>query len=325
MRHSIACGLGALGVLLSSLPAAAQERPTTENRASDEVVPDTAGDGPYRSIMEIDPSLPGHVVYRPENLQSLGDKRLGVLVWGNGGCSADGTSARLHLAQIASHGYLVIAPGGWHSGPNAKSAPPPRRGPGPDGRMPPPATSTADVSAGIDWALAENQREGSRFHQKIDPAAVAVGGHSCGGLQAIELGADPRVATVLVHNSGIFNGGEQGISGMQVEKAMLNALHTPVLYVLGGTEDVAWPNGSDDFARIEHVPAVLVDAPVGHGGTFGQPLGGAVAHIAVDWLDWQLRDDRSAARTFMGENCRLCSGSKWTIERKNWPEIALSQ
>ena len=42
-----------------------------------------------------------------------------VLVWGNGACRADGASARQHLLEIASHAYLVIAPGKVRSGPTA--------------------------------------------------------------------------------------------------------------------------------------------------------------------------------------------------------------
>jgi hypothetical protein len=143
-----------------------------------------------------------------------------------------------------------------------------------------------------------------------------VAGHSCGGLQAIQVGADPRVHTVIVHNSGIFADGSNPITGMTVDKAMLRALHTPVLYVLGGRSDVAWPNGTDDFAKIDHVPVVLATSDVGHGGTFRRANGGQVAQIAVDWLDWQLRGDRHAAATFTGDPCGLCRDPHWRVERK---------
>ena len=63
---------------------------------------------------------------------------------------------------------------------------------------------------------------------------------------------------------------------------------------------------------------MLANLPVGHGGTFSKPMGGAIAHVAVDWLEWQLKGDKVAARTFMGENCRLCSGTDWTIEKKGF-------
>ncbi|MCP6237348.1 hypothetical protein NL436_28090, partial [Klebsiella pneumoniae] len=75
---------------------------------------------------------------------------------------------------------------------------------------------------------------------------------------------------------------------------------TPVVYFLGGPEDIAYPNGTDDFARVDHVPIAMVNMPVGHGGTFCKPYGGSVAAFAVDWLQWQLRGDKSAARSFAG-------------------------
>ena len=81
-------------------------------------------------------------------------------------------------------------------------------------------------------------------------------------------------------------------------------------------EVIALADGCDSAA--DALSAVLASLPVGHGGTFSRPMGGAVAHVAVDWLEWQLKGDRVAARTFVGENCRLCTGTDWTIERKGF-------
>jgi len=279
-------------------------------------VPNTAGDGPYPAMVEADPGLPGHVIYRPRDLSPFADGTLPVLAWGNGGCADDGTAHRLHLAQIASYGYLVVAAGEWRSGPGATAPREQARRSIEDGRLPPPATTTEEVRAGLDWALTENRRAGSRYHGKLAENALGVAGHSCGGLQAIQIAADPRIKTVLVHNSGIYNDGVQAISNLTVTKDMLEGFHTPVIYILGGPSDIAYPNGTDDFSRVNHVPIALANLPVGHGGTFSQPMGGAVAHVSVDWLEWQLKGDPVAARTFVGANCRLCSGSNWTIERK---------
>ena len=281
-------------------------------------VPNTPGDGPYPAVIEAAPNLPGHVIYRPADLTPFGGGKLPVLAWGNGGCADDGTAHRFHLAQIASYGYLVVAAGHWRSGPGAVDGPAPQQPRQEGGGLPPPATTSADVAAGIDWALAEDKREDSQYRGKIDRQAIAVAGHSCGGLQAIEIAADPRVRTVLIHNSGIYNNQNSPIRGLTVSKDMLEKFHQPVLYVLGGPEDIAYPNGTDDFQRVNGVPIVLADLPVGHGGTFGEPMGGAVAHVAVDWLEWQLKGDKVAARTFLGENCRLCTGTDWKIERKGF-------
>jgi dienelactone hydrolase len=312
----VTLGLTALGSVSFAQPNPQAPARDAAERAAYAAMPDTSGTGRYPAIKLVEPGLADHVVYRPRDLAGLGGRKLGILAWGNGGCSDDGASARQHLAEIASHGYVAIAPGRIASGPGAPPATTERRAPDASGSMPPVKTTTAQVIAGIDWALAENARKGSPYYHRLDPKAVAVAGHSCGGLQAIMAGADPRVRTVIVHNSGIFADGSNPIRGINVDKSMLLKLHTPVLYLLGGPGDVAWPNGTDDFARIGHVPAVLVSADVGHGGTFRQPNGGRVAQIAASWLDWQLRGDRRAGAMFVGADCGLCGVPGWKIERK---------
>jgi hypothetical protein len=47
----------------------------------------------------------------------------------------------------------------------------------------------------------------------------------------------------------------------------------------------------DDFARIDRVPAVIANLPLGHMGNYGLPRGGPFAPIAIAWLDWQLKGD----------------------------------
>ncbi len=303
---------GLLLAAMATISTAALAQPAAEQPPRPAPPPVTPGSGPWPARMEVDPGLKFHLVYRPAQLAAMGPRKLGVMVWGNGGCRDDGASARAHLTELASHGYLVIAPGKLYP-PGQHAAAPVR---GPDGKYPPQATTAAQVKAGIDWALAENRRRGSRYFGRIDPTAIAVAGHSCGGLQALQVAPDPRVKTVLIHNSGIFNSGASSITGLNLEKGSLAGIHTPIIYILGGPTDQAQPNGRDDFKRIERVPAVLVDLPVGHGGTFAKRDGGSVAQIAVDWLDWQLRGDRAAGRTFTGTNCRLCGRSDVTIERK---------
>jgi dienelactone hydrolase len=281
-------------------------------QAAYDAMPDTPGTGPYPAVKRVDTSLPDHVVYRPADPAALGAKKLGVLVWGNGGCSDDGASARLHLAEIASHGYVVIAPGKLLSGPGAPprpATPPPS---GPLGVK----TSSADVAAGIDWALAENQRAGSPLYHRIDPALIAVSGHSCGGLQALQIAPDPRVKAVIIHNSGVFKDGTNPIRGIAIAKSALRELHTPVLYIMGGPTDIAWPNGNDDFDRIDVVPAMIVSLDVGHGGTFQDANGGRVTPVDVAWLDWQLRHDAQAGSWFKGADCRLCTDKAWTVRKK---------
>ena len=66
------------------------------------------------------------------------------------------------------------------------------------------------------------------------------------------------------------------------------------------------------------MPVAVANLPVGHGGTFQEPNGGAAASVAVSWLDWQLRGDAEAAPRFVGDDCGLCGDASWTLQRKNF-------
>src|SRR5689334_3823280 len=105
---------GVLGIaaLLATAGAPAQApapsaderaRAMTEMRERQNALPDTPGTGRFPALKEEVASLPEHVVYRPADLGALGKRKLGVYVFGNGACSDDGASARLHLLEIASH------------------------------------------------------------------------------------------------------------------------------------------------------------------------------------------------------------------------------
>jgi hypothetical protein len=299
-------------------PATAPAAPSQqEQQRRQDAMPDTPGTGPYSPLKEIDSTLPDQVVYRPADLAALGPTKLGVYAFGNGGCTDDGASARLHLLQVASHGYLAIAPGAIYNGPG-KSARPPRPAASAEAGPPLAATRSEQLREAIDWALAENEREGSRYFGRIDADAIAVSGFSCGGVQALSVAHDPRVATAVIMNSGVFNEGPTRMGGVDATKALLADLHFPTLYILGGPSDIAYANGMDDFARIEHVPVAVANIDKGHGGTYWEPNGGAAAAVVVDWLEWRLRGNSEAGRTFLGAECGLCVDSEWTFEAKGF-------
>jgi hypothetical protein len=181
--------------------------------------------------------------------------------------------------------------------------------------IPPPATKSDLLTEAIDWALAENQRKGSPYYGRINPQWIAVSGWSCGGLQALEVAADPRVRTVVIHSSGIF-ADSNPIPGVTITKAALQKLHTPIIYILGGPSDIAYTNGMDDFKLINTVPVFVANLDVGHGGTFMDPNGGREASVAVSWLDWQLKGDARAAKRFVGADCGLCKDPDWRVDSK---------
>lgn len=272
--------------------------------------------GPYGAVMEMDRTLPDHTIYRPVDL-SLVDGRLPIVSFGNGGCINVGSLYQPFLGEIASHGYLVVASGPIGPEPVSQASS--------DGSRPAQSTTDSLLEA-IDWAIAENQRVESPYRARINTDKIAVGGHSCGGLQAIAVGADSRVDTVLIFNSGIIRGGiptpdggtRQPAGYLPATEADLENLHTPVLYVIGGETDQAHRGAEGDFEQIRSVPVFNANLPVGHAGTWREPKGGRMGAVALSWLDWQLKADADAGKIFNGAPCGLCSEVDWSVKRKNW-------
>lgn len=289
----------------------------------------SAGTGPYPAIAESREDLRSHTIYRPEQMP---DGALPVLVWGNGGCSDNGLSHSAFLREVASHGYYIIAlgyarnepvPRGQNAAPPAPpagtAAAPQRRGQiGGGGELPLDPTETdatvvAQMDMALAWAEAMNELTSSELKGHLDMTRIAVAGHSCGGLQSIKYAADPRIKTAMIFDSGVYNV-PGGMSRVKVGKFDLHSIHSPIAYITGGATDQAHPNAMDDASRIKHVPVFLGWLPVGHGGTFSQPNGGDWAKIAVNWLDWQLKDDTEAGKLFQGEDCGYCRDGNWTVE-----------
>jgi dienelactone hydrolase len=281
-----------------------------------EVMIGDGGSGPYRSVLVGDAALPTHTIYRPRDLQPFGGTtKLPIVAWANGGCRNSSGEFRNFLAEIASHGFLVVAIGPAVSSLTAGN------------ELPGLTTQASQLLDGVDWAIAENSRADSPYRGKIETTKIAVMGQSCGGVQAITVSVDPRVTTSVIWNSGLFEkptsppagAPAAALKGMEMPgKEILAKLHAPIAYFIGGESDIAHRNAADDFAKIQGVPALLANREVGHyPATYREPRGGAFAQAGAAWLKWQLMGDQKAAAMFTGDRCGLCVDPKWTVERKN--------
>ena len=301
--------------------------------------PDTTG--PYKVVMEMDPSLPNHTIFRPQNLSDVGGK-LPIVAVAHGGCYDVGNFSSRYTCEIASYGFLVIASGKISPElevATEKLAAAKRRADARSEKLPEfdlatavpknqlKRSRTSRLYEAMEWARMQNEKSGSPYKGKLDTTAIAVMGASCGGLQALDTALGPGVKTAVIMNSGIMRTGIP--EGEEVRKVMefldlpgpddLKKLHVPVIYLNGGPTDIAFENSEKDFEEIKNVFVFKGDLDVGHGGTFIEPHGGKFAEAATQWLLWQLKGDRKAEKMFLGENCGICTDPEWKVKRKNQP------
>jgi hypothetical protein len=259
--------------------------------------------GPYQVTSGAAFGAPGLLVFHPTSLDAFPSRdTLPVLVWGNGGCAIDTSRYSDFLSTIASHGFVVL-------GTAAQEGQQQRR------------ATADDLRAGIDWAFAENRRDGSPLRGKIDTDQVAVMGQSCGGFLSVSLGSDPRVDTIGVFNSGLQPPNPNAPPGAFPSTDALKDLHGPVLLINGAERDFMTAASHATYAAITHVPAFYgARAGAGHTATVFHPGGGEYANVAANWLRWQFKKNAEAAKMFVGDDCSLCTNPNWDVESKGFGE-----
>ncbi|HVY63569.1 MAG TPA: hypothetical protein VHH11_01980 [Gammaproteobacteria bacterium] len=256
--------------------------------------------GAYAVTSEPAFGAPGHVVVRPANLDAFPKKdTLPVIAWGNGGCAIDSKAFMGFMETVASHGFLVIGTAPIEGAPRRQA-------------------NVDDLRAALDWADKENTRDGSPLKGKIAVKKMAAMGSSCGGFLSIEVGADPRVRTIGVFNSGVMHVDPKNPPVFPIpDVATLAKLHGPVLLVNGNKTDFMMETSKSTYDWLEKKPAFYGSRHgAGHSATFFHPGGGEFANVAWSWAAWQLKGDRKAGAMFLGKDCGLCRNSNWDVQAK---------
>lgn len=337
--------VGAMSASAAQAPATPAITKLTEVNYTQTGTPPT---GPHAIVIEHDPGLATHTIWRPRD---LANRKYGVVVWGQGGCAKDGSLFPEYQSEIASHGFIIVADGpplfrpprGGGAGPGA-GAPPggaPRAGAGGPGAAPGGAPRAGGAPGGgraggppggggmamgnngealiaaINWIEKEAANPRSRFYNKINLDKIAAMGMSCGGIMSYGASHHPRVKTVGIWNSGMFSDEDR--------KKIFDQMHGSAIIITGGDKpspegDMAHPNGKADF---EQMPAKIpvfhgVYPSVGHGGTYGQDNGGPFGKLAVPWLKWQLDGETgiTGRAYFTGDTCVPCKDSNWQIQSR---------
>jgi hypothetical protein len=260
-----------------------------------------SGTGPHKVTVETNsgPGINQGTIFRPTDLG--GTEKYPILVWGEGGCSQDGLSNSAAMAEIASHGYFVIADGTPNGSGNRTQ----------DRSML--MAMAAPLIGYIDWAIAENDKPCSAYYQSLATTKISANGFSCGGLMSQAMVLDPRVVTWGVNSSGMKG----------ADQSYYNLVKTPVLFVLGGSGDVAYDGGEEGYTAISQlgVPVLLFSKALGHGGDLFSSHGGDFTKIDLAWLNWWLKDDETATGKglLVGASCPYCSDSAWEYKSAHIP------
>jgi chemotaxis response regulator CheB len=159
-----------------------------------------------------------------------------IVAVAHGGCYDVGNFSSRYAYEIASYGFLVVAKGKIsteleeatqklaaatrQAAVQSKAVPPVDLGAAlPQGLLK--RSKTSQLFEAMDWAKMQNGKTGSPYLGKLDSAAIAVIGASCGGLQALDAALDPRAKTAVIVNSGIMRTGiPEGEAGAPIRKMM---------------------------------------------------------------------------------------------------------
>ena len=291
--------VGMLAVTLS-MPAQNSDTLISKQILKQKVV-DNGGSGMFKAVAVKEKGLPDFVIYRPKDFLHTHARQgaLPILMFGNGGCADTSIGYERMLTEIASHGYVVVAIGEMQD----------KRFDRPEGHTP-----SSELKRGLDWITDQSKTKGSDYYQNVDPERVAAAGHSCGGAQVLANAADPRLKTYLILNAGM---GDMEMA--EASKESLLNVHGPILYVVGGPDDVAYQNAQKDYERIHHVPVALANHPAsGHGGTYYDKYGGDYGRLVIDWLDWQFKGNKANAGIFLKGDLRNYKG--WDVRAKNFKQ-----
>jgi predicted alpha/beta-hydrolase family hydrolase len=248
---------------------------------------------------ETSASLPGYNIYRPSDIKK--GALLPIIAWANGGCVRRDATWTTILERWASEGFFVVA---VTSLPNAD--------PGAPGRF-----TVEEQAAAIEWAIRENGASNSPYANRLDVNRIVAAGNSCGGMTSMALAArDARVKSVY-----ILSGSSLGPNTTkEAASALMSKVSAPVLFIVGGEEDIARKPSNLDYSLLrDGIPAMVVSRSSGDHRTVSTDpaIQSDAADIGVNWLRATLYNDKEAIETLRTKICAKCDSKIWSAESKS--------
>ena len=214
-----------------------------------------------------------HVVYFPKNM-TTSNKKYPVVVWGNG-TFADWYNYEELLSQIAAGGYIVVANNDSFCG------------------------TGKTESESVNFIINEGKDKNSIFYNKVDAEHVGAGGHSQGGMSAV--------------NSSRRNSYIDCVFDVQGCQPSYEAsqLKVPTFFVTATEDELV----SSSFVKASYnackVPAVYASLKgITHFGPVDGNQASLFSEYALKWFDAFLKNDKNAKSVFLNGG-KLSKDSRW--------------
>jgi hypothetical protein len=219
-------------------------------------------------------------MFRPDNLAEV-ELCHPLITWGNGTGATPNMYGTL-LKNFASHGFVVIASN------NTNVA----RG------------NPAPMIVGVTWVLEQNDDPSSKLYHRIDTTHIGATGHSQGAMATAQASGDSHITTSIP------------IEGASAQRN----LHGPAMFFCGGQDTIVGCSGAQSaLAAVTTLPAMYAELiSVDHGSWMSRGSTLSVADTTFTaWMRVHLMGDTALRSWFYGADCKLCTDSAWTIDRKN--------
>lgn len=142
----------------------------------------TEGMGPWNGVVKVKNTPPGGWMIYPKDIGKDGVKHP-LFLFGPGGGTTPDTyeSGGMHWDYYGSYGFVIYV-------------------------LPRSTGNGADMKAGLDWLIEQNDDMASPLYQKLDITKVCAAGHSQGSVTVFDFMPDDRVTTTINISGGSFDG-----------------------------------------------------------------------------------------------------------------------
>ena len=239
----------------------------------------TNGVGPFKEVVKVKSTPPGGWLIYPKEIGKDGIKHP-LFVFGPGGGTTPQTydMSGMHWDRYGSYGFVIYV-------------------------LPRSTGNGADMKAGLDWLIKQNDDMMSPLYQKLDVTKICAAGHSQGSVTTFDFMPDDRVTTTIHISGGSFDGMGP------------NNLKKDTMFLCGpdGNADVATPQCETDFKNSK-VPTFYTKIQGSDHLTSGRLGWEAI----IAWLLWHLADQEDQWKKEFVEPTGKFQMGIYKSQVKNW-------